>query len=600
MNRQLQNMIVPAVFAVLTFAYLAFTLADLFFVVQSQDYFVYDSVHFQRIATAPGWLVPYAGSFLTQFAYHPLLGILLFVLLLALLVRLATWAWRLPTHLTPLAAIPSVLMVMTVVGWDYGLFATRHYGNLFSPLVGMTLAVLLVGIYSRLSRRWMQYVFVAITTIVLYPLIGCYSLLAVLAAVLPMLIKDKLQTAVALVLVVAVPYIEANRLFPAFNSMYTYLAALPYMDYYHTPQTWIPLYAAMAYIVLIPYIVNGLKRLAHRVGLITSGVVALAAAIYVPIHRYSDSNFNTLMAVEHAYAVGQDDKVLELCAAQEHPIRSIIMYRNIELWKRGELLDKMFMYPWDSDTIPSENQRLNTMISGPRVFQQYTFWNFSYRWAMERIVKYNPSYADIQIMARDIVYNHEIELADKYLSQLENTLYYKQWAHDQRRLLDHDVWNTDSVSMLHRQIVLAPLGAIDNTEFCEYMLLKYFTNLFALTEKRAELCLAACMIMDKEDEFWQIVLAEVKNNQSIVLPRHVQEATLLFALKRQNPNLLAQIKLMVGPEGAVCQQFERNQDLLNRLCTKPMAGDANTLAALCPGTYWNFYFNNYKQGFLFD
>ena len=396
------------------------------------------------------------------------------------------------------------------------------------------------------------------------------------------------------------PYVEAHTFFVEFNSRYAWQAGLPFMDYFHTPQIWIPLYASFVILLLLPPVVQLLGKMSERLSMAVSIAAAASAICVVPLHRYQDSNFSTLLAVEHAYGVGEDDKVLELCAAQERPIRSVIMYRNIELWKRGELLDRMFKYSWVSDTIHSDNLRLNTYITGARVFQQYTFWNFSYRWAMERTVMYNPSYVDMQIMARDIVYNHEPDLADKYLSQLEHTLYYKEWAHSQRRLLDASVLNADSINILHRKIVLVPHGAIDNTEYCEYLLLKYFNNLYALTPERAELSLAAALVMEKEDEFWQVCLAEVKANPGNPLPQHVQEAALLFALKKQNPNLLAQIKLMVGPEGEVCKKFERNQDLLGRLLTQPYEGDANTLAALCPGTYWNYFFNDARHGTVFD
>ena len=55
-------------FAVLAFVYLTVTSQDLFYVAQSQDMFVYDVFHFDRIAQNPGFVAQYAGSFLTQFA----------------------------------------------------------------------------------------------------------------------------------------------------------------------------------------------------------------------------------------------------------------------------------------------------------------------------------------------------------------------------------------------------------------------------------------------------------------------------------------------------------------------------------------------------
>jgi hypothetical protein len=203
-------------------------------------------------------------------------------------------------------------------------------------------------------------------------------------------------------------------------------------------------------------------------------------------------------------------------------------------------------------------------------------------------------------MATAILYNQEPELADKYLSLLENTLFYKDWASSQRRLLDEAVLKEDSLFRLHKQIIIVPKGALDNTEYCEYMLLKHFTNLYVNTETRAVLSLAAAMVTGNEDVFWQLCLAMYRAHSDQLLPRHVQEAALLFALKHQNQQLFDQIQLMVGRDGAVCQKFLRNQDLFVRLLSQPTQTDVNTLGALFPGTYWYYYFINARQTLIYD
>lgn len=604
--KQRQTTVISLIaFAIIAFAYLAVKAQDLFYVVQAQDLFVYDHTHFDLISEQPGWLASYAGSFLTQFAYYPLLGIALFVVLLTLLAWLVKWAFRIPAQLSPLALVPSVLVVMFVMGWDYGIFASRHYGNLFSPIVGLICSMLLIGLLNLLKNIWVRYACTLVAYVLLYPVLGVYALLAaVISAGYPMVtevgLTRRLYAAGMLVLFVIVTNIEVRRLFPSFNDHFSWIAGLPYMDFYKTQEIWIPVYIAGAFLFLLPVIVELFKKASPRAATIVSGIVALAAVILVPIRSFNDSNFRTLVAVEHAYGVGEDDKVLELCVNQEKPIRSIILYRNIELWKRGQLLDKMFQYTWSSDTIHSQNERMNTFISGARVYQQYTFWNFSYRWAVERMVKNKPSYVDLQLMAKDIVYNHEPELADKYLSKLESTLFYKDWASSQRRLLDVSVLHKDSLWLLHNQICVVPQGAIDNTEYCEYMLMKHFTNLYVNTETRAEQSLAAAMVMGNEEVFWQLCLATYKAHSDRALPRHVQEAALLFAFTRQNQSLFEQIQLMVGKDGAVCQQFLRNQDLFARLLSQPTQSDMTTLATLCPGTYWNYYLNESHNMIVYD
>lgn len=608
MTSHLKTTIPFIIFAVVAFAYLALTAQDLFFVVQSQDVFIYDGEYFKLLAESPGFGAAYAGSFLTQFAYHPLPGIALYVLLLMVLSWLVKWAFRIPAHLTFLAFVPALLLMMFVLGWDYGVFSTRHFGNLFSPVVGLIGSMLLIGLLNLLKKIWVRCVCALVAFVLFYPLLGVYAFLAgVISVAYPMVMEGegkallrRLCFAIVLFLFVMVMAIEVRWLFPRFNAHFTLMAGLPYLDYYRTQEIWTPIYITGAYLFILPVVLYLLSKVSPRAATIISGIPALAAVIMVPIHRFNDSNFRTLVAVEHAYEMDDTDDVLELCCEQERPIRSIIMYRNVELYRRGELLDRMFQYTWDSDTIHSRNQRMNTYISGPRVYQMYTFWNFSYRRAMERFVKYNPSYYDIKIMATDAICNREYTLADKYLSLLEHTLYYKEWAQYQRYLLDDAVLKENPVYKLHKQIVVVPEGALDNTEYCEYMLLKHFTNLYINTEQRAVLSIAAALVLGDEDVFWKLCLATYKAHSDVVLPRHVQEAALLFAFKRQNPKLYEQIQMMVGKDGAVCQQFLRNEGLFARLLSQPTEADMSTLEALCPGTYWYYYFCDAHKMVVYD
>lgn len=604
MRKQIYDYVPCIVLVVLVFVYLTMTSQDLFYVVQSQDMFVYDVFHFNKIAQNPGFLVRYIGSFLTQFAYYPMVGISLFVVLWIILTALTAWAFKLPRQGWSLALIPGLLIILYLASWDYGVFSMRHYGNLFSPEVGLLLNVTWVGLYARSKNRVLRYVWSVVTIVLLYPLLGCYALMAAVEALLMdvFILKrmDWIQTIVTVVLVLFVPTIEIRMFFDNFNTRYLLVAGLPYLDFYADSTQTLPLYLSLASVLLLSVCGHWLGMTSARISYVLSVACAVAVMVCVPVYANKDSNFRTLLAVEHAYDMGDTDKVLALCATQERPIRPLIMCRNIELYRRGELLDKMFQYTWLSDTICSRNERMGTMIVAPRVCEQYTFWNFSYRWAMERYVKYKPTYIDTRIMATDCIYNGEAAVADKYLSKLENTLFYKDWAEQQRRLLDPKTLHKDSVYRLHTQLVIVPPGALDNTPSCEYMLVKHFCNLFVNTQERATMSIAAALVSFNEDVFWKMTLAKVKSNPGVTLPKHVQEAALLFTLKRNNPRLMEQIKLMVGADGPVCQQFERNLDLLTRLCAQPTQVDAETLRTICPGTYWSYYFYDGRQPVMYD
>lgn len=604
MNKLLYTYLPFTLFAVFAFVYLALTAQDLFFVSQSQDMFVYDELYFNTIAESPGFLAPYAGSFLTQFAYYPLLGILIFVLLLTGLSVLSAWAFKLPRKIFFIALLPALFLLMFVMRWDYGIFTFRHYGNLYSAILGLIASVTITGIYVRMKNSIARYVWQILTIVALYPFLGCFVLLSSLLSVLMDLLVlrrfNLVLTIVSVIVLIFTPIIEVRLFFISFNTVYMWEAGLPYLDFYEDSSQILPLYLSIVSVVCLPAYAMVVKTWNERWCAIVSVTCSVIVAACVVGCANKDSNFHTLIAAEHAYENGDTEKVLMLCTSQERPIRSLIMYRNIELYKRKELLDKMFQYTWAADTIVSKNESMNTMIVGPRVCEEYTFWNFSYRWAMERFVKYKPTYIDTKIMAKDCVYNKESALADKYLSKLEHTLFYSDWAESQRRLLDPKVIEEDSIYKLHAQLLVVPDGALDNTQFCEYMLLKHFQKVFVMTPERAILSLAAAMEAGNEELFWQVTLAEFKQHRDEPMPKHVQEAALLFAFKRNNPALMEQIKLMVGKDGSVCQQFERNQDLIARLLSQPTQQDVMTLRSICAGTYWSYYFYDLRQTTIYD
>lgn len=605
MKRLLFNILPFVVFAIAAFAYMAIRYQDLMYVTQMQDMFRYDASYFLQMIIEPGFMLRYVGSFLGQFAFHPILGILLFVGLLTLLALLLKWGFSVSAEATSVVLIPSLLILMYVAGWDYNVFAMRHYGNLFSPIVGCLSMASLAAWYVRIGCKWMRYVWTILVIAAGYPLIGIYAFGAVVMAMLHDVFESKrfgwIMATVAVVLAVAVPFIASRYFFLKFNTLFLACAGLPYLDFGEDANIKNPLYIAIVATVLISVariLLNMLKY--DRMRLIVSAALTLVVMILVPIKANSDSNFRTLLAIEHAYEDGEDDRVLDLCLQEKNPIRSIIQYRNIELFRRNQLLDHMFNYSWVSSDINCDGFCSNTWITASRVYFKYGFFNFAYRWAMERSVRYKYSNIDTKMMAAASVYNQEKVLAERYLSLLDNTLYYKDWAKDIRRLYDKELMHDDVLYQRHRQIALVPKGALDNTEMCEYMLMKHFMNLQVASEQRNDLSIANAMVAANQDVFWKLCLARYQQNPNQPLPKHVQEAALLFAFLKQNPPLYNQIKLMVGPEGEVCQQFERIQDLIVRLLTQPMDSDVNTLLSLCPGTYWSYFFYDAHQPMVFD
>jgi hypothetical protein len=71
---------------------------------------------------------------------------------------------------------------------------------------------------------------------------------------------------------------------------------------------------------------------------------------------YKDLNFETQLAMERAISDNDWDKVLELARKpNKNPNRLMVIYRNIALYNKNQLCEKMFMFPNSDEPFHTKN-----------------------------------------------------------------------------------------------------------------------------------------------------------------------------------------------------------------------------------------------------
>ena len=112
--------------------------SDFLFTAQEQNLFLHTPLFFTQQMVRAGGLLTWAGCYLTQFFYYPMLGAGLLCLLWALLIWLLqrTFRWAVPW----LTLVPVACLLMTVVTLGYWVFYLKLPGALFVPTLGAIVA----------------------------------------------------------------------------------------------------------------------------------------------------------------------------------------------------------------------------------------------------------------------------------------------------------------------------------------------------------------------------------------------------------------------------------------------------------------------------
>ena len=306
-------------------------------------------------------------------------------------------------------------------------------------------------------------------------------------------------------------------------------------------------------------------------------VVLLSAMFYTYTETYKNENFTAILTMKHAIEQEDYDVVLNEAIKHHSPTRLQVLFTRLALFISGLSGEAAYTYP-DGDTLyDTEHSELITRLIGATVlYYNYGKLNYAYRWAMEDMVEYGERPAYLIYMYKIAVLNGEDELAAKYAAQLHSSPFYKHLA-------NLDVKEKERISQL--------TNYTNSLEGDKSLIERYLMESFATTkggnEQMQQLTLDASLVLKDISNFWPVFanLAKRCIADNTRIPRHYQEAALLFSRLQGHPDLTG---LPLDP--AICQQFE---NLIEASATNSHMGEEYNASALKPqfgGTYWFYYF----------
>ncbi len=561
----LKKHLFPLLAVIVTACLLFFLEGDFLWKVQEQNLFLCTRLFFNEQMVVPGGFLTWLGTFFTQFLYHPWLGLTLlgawWLLLMWLIARTFKvyaaytqtprgWVWLAGGCLV---LIPVLLILVTIVDMGYWVYVLKLRGHFFVTTIGATVVTALLWGFRQThaflgTRLPVVIAVVVLTCAVGYPLFGVYGLAATLLMGVwswhlePRRWKALAVSAVAVLSIVIVPLLCYRYVYCQTNLDNIYFAELPlYFIREEHHLFYVPFYLLLLYFTaMVLFSSPGSKAWKRRPLLRLSPVALLVGTIvYTACNWYHDENFERELAMEHCIERLDWEGVLREAAAQrDEPTRAIVVMRNIALARLGRQSNEMYRYKNGSKRSNAPFDMRMMMVNGPLVYYHYGMVNGCNRLCIEMGVEYDWRAEHLKYMARCAILNGEWQLARKFLGLLKHTIFFADWAERLSRLVGSDkAGSTPEMGfithMMHYQSEIT-----SDHGYTELFIMKRLSaSTYAADPIFQEQALLASLFTKDVPQFWRHLVNYVNLHPDEQLPRHIQEAAILFGTLENRKNL---------------------------------------------------------------
>ena len=358
--------------------------------------FLFDSTYAWEIIKQPGGTADLLGRFCTQFFLYAWVGALIIALLLSavqlLMLRLVGRGW-----LYGLSFVPSFLL------WLFLLDENALLGGVWAVLLTLLVACVIV----KLTNGRIRYVLLIIAIPVLYWLVGpvCFP-------------------------------IPVDSL---------WLGAHYYR--YPTVFPWLLWGASISIFVIvgIDLLIRRRKWHISHLSPLTSCLSFLLVAVIMGSLVWKNANLKAEKVMQYDFMAThqQWNRILETVNAEKPNNQIGVTVQNLALAMHGMLLDHMFEYNQNgiAGLLPDVKEDATSPMPTAEAFYQLGMVNVAQRTvfeAQEAILDFQKSGRCYKRLAQTNLINGQYEVARKYLSALQKTLFYRGWANETLPLLDDE------------------------------------------------------------------------------------------------------------------------------------------------------------------
>jgi hypothetical protein len=399
--------------------------------------FRYNEGYLAEFFLKPGGLIALMGSFLTQFFYFPWFGALILTLVVFMVCVLTDFILRrLGLHGILFSLLPSVLLAAMHSNHNYPLSFT----------LGWILSLAFFAVFICISDDKIRFWAGLAGFVLMYVFAGLFSFLTLVLCVLYEMLSRKgirrfyfLMAAIPLSIIV-----------PLMSWKYIYLITFNQAWFLPVPLSSVAPVKIFFYSLLLYYplviLLSFSGQLIFKKPAFTfswnwkymvSGTLLFLLAVFMLITLAYDRNNELFLSIDANYHSSSWEKVLTLSDKYPGQNQLVMYYTNLALFKSGDLANTMFHYKqsgtkglwlkWErNETAP---------FFGGEVFYHLGYTNEAFRWAFEAMEAKGLNPRSLKRLVVTSIINRNYKIAGKYLNYLDQTLLYRKWASDYRRLI---------------------------------------------------------------------------------------------------------------------------------------------------------------------
>ena len=196
----------------------------------------------------------------------------------------------------------------------------------------------------------------------------------------------------------------------------------------------------------------------------------------------------------------------------------------------GTLGSEIFSYPDGSSDILAPMAVRLTQTGGMMAYFQLGKLNFCYRWCVENAVEYGWRVEYLKHAVRSMILSGEYRVAQRYIDILKKTLFHSSWAEEMEQFVKNpELIKKESEFAIPLDLSCYPDALEVDDSFVEMYLMNGFKNIYPeVSANYLEMALALAMTRKDSKSFWYIFNLYLNKVNPKNMPRHFQEAFLLF------------------------------------------------------------------------
>ncbi len=402
---------------------------------------------FRQCLYFPGGIIRYAGSWLTQLMYYPILGSIVLIILWLLTAWLTQKAFRLSRESFPLAFIVPMSMLASIVHIDDAWISMTSVGYIYSNTLSYLFVMIALCVYRMVEHRQILAFIFLLVAAGCYFFAGFYALFAALIGVIFMVadsIRERKYAGLAYSAIIIVTILILPNLYywyfqpTTVDNDFLYLKGLPdFLMESFDIYLWIPFIVATAALLILT-VLSAFKWIPSQQWMVwvSAGLLCVCALGVVKADKKNEQLRATVVMLRHLENNDWGAMTRVMSRIKEPPNYIMRVLNNFAIANLGGQPESLKdAQPSTIDARHSEKFSKTAFLDIPLNYYKGDF-NVTYRWGMEHSVEYGKRVFYLKYMVKSALLNGDIKVAKRHNDILMGTLFHRKWAVEMNRYIE--------------------------------------------------------------------------------------------------------------------------------------------------------------------